>query len=67
MNPYRAPAPTPLWFVEARVQGPLSAFLLGATIEALDAQSARERFTREMTEAGFVILSSVTVSKSHVR
>lgn len=63
MSPYRQPAPAPLWFVEARVQGPLSSFLLGATIESLDAQGARERFTREMTEAGFVILSAVTVSK----
>lgn len=63
MSPYRAPAPSPVWFVEAQVKGPLSTFLLGAVIEALDEQGARDKFTREMTEAGFTILSALTVSK----
>lgn len=67
MSPYRAPAPTPVWFVEARVKGPLSEFLLGATMEALDQETARQKFIREMTEAGFVIVSSVTVSRDRVR
>jgi hypothetical protein len=63
VNPYRSPAPVPVWFVEARVQGPLSSFMLGGVVEALDAQGARERFVREMTDAGFVILSAVNVAR----
>lgn len=67
MSPYRVPAPVPAWFVEAQVRGPLSSFLLGAVIEALDEEGARDKFVREMTEAGFVILSEVVVSKERMR
>lgn len=59
MSPYRAPAPRPRWFAEATVRGPLNSFLMGALVEALDEQGAVEVFTKQMTEAGFTILSSV--------
>lgn len=64
MNPYRRPAPVPRWFVEAQVRGPLSSFLMGSAVEALDEQGAIETFTRQMLEAGFVILSEVKATRS---
>jgi hypothetical protein len=62
MNPYRAPAPRSRWLVEAQVRGPLSSFLLGSVVEALDEQGALESFEQRMREGGVVILSEVSVS-----
>jgi hypothetical protein len=64
MSPYRAPAPRPRWFVEAQVRGPLSSFLMGALIEALDEQEAEETYVKQMTDAGFTILSEVRAARS---
>jgi hypothetical protein len=61
---YRTPPPTFRWVAEAVVLGPLNSFLMASVLEARDEQEVIERFTTQMIESGFQILSEVRAARA---